>query len=229
MPAKTNSKKILAIMRLHKRGLRDGEIGERLGIGKSTVSAHLVGKRVIDRKPKQQVISDGRIVCSICGTPKPPNDFRSPKSNGRILSKPSFCKACQREKDAIRFSDPTAYLRKRRHDLAARSRRLGIPFALTFEEVWEIYKKQDGKCFYTDEQVALFGEKDLRRALSFDRVIPELGYVAGNVVLCTNKANTVKQDLSLDELAKWLPGWFQRLVNAGFVNDTESTAANNPL
>lgn len=217
MPAKTNSKKISAVARLHKQGFRDGEIGERLGIGMSTVSAHLVGKRMINRKPKQQTTSGGRIVCSICGKPKVPGDFRSPKSNGRILSKPSFCKACQRDKDAKRLADPMAYLRKRVNDLAARSRRLEIPFALTFEGVWEIYKKQNGKCFYTDEQMALFGEKDLRRSLSFDRVVPNSGYVIGNVVLCTYKANAVKQNLTLDELKAWLPGWHQRLVDSKLI------------
>lgn len=217
MPAKTNNKKISAITRLHKQGLRDGEIGERLGIGKSTVSAHLLGKRVMTRKPTQQTTSDGRIVCSICKTPKSPGDFRSPKSNGRILSRPSFCKACQRDKDAVKLSDPAAYLRKRMHDLASRSRRLGIRFALTFEEVLAIYKRQDGRCFYTDEQMALFGEKDLRRSLSFDRVVPESGYVTGNVVFCTYKANAVKQDLTLKELKTWLPGWYKRLIAAGFV------------
>jgi hypothetical protein len=28
-----------------------------------------------------------------------------------------------------------------------------------------------------------------------DKVIPERGYVAGNVVLCSNRFNTVKNDL----------------------------------
>ena len=75
MPAKTDSKKILAIAKLHKQGFSDGEIGEKLGIGKSTVSAHLIGKRIINRKPAQQTTSDGRIVCSICKMPKASGDF----------------------------------------------------------------------------------------------------------------------------------------------------------
>jgi len=217
MPTKTDDEIISSAIELHTKGLSDQDIANKLGIGKSTVSNFLIGKRVINHKPTQQTTLDGHVICSICKTPKDPSDFRSPKFNGRVLSKPSFCKSCQREKDVKKLSNPTAYLRKRVNDLAARSRRLEIPFALTFEEISEIYKRQGGKCFYTDERMALFGEKDLRRALSFDRVIPEIGYVAGNVVLCTNKANSVKQDLTLDEVEKWLPGWFQRLVNSGFV------------
>lgn len=217
MPAKTNSRKISAIVKLHKQGFRDSEISEKLSIGLSTVSAHLIGKRVMTRKPVQQTTPDGRIICSICKTPKAPSDFRLPKSNGKVLSKPSFCKACQRDKDVVRFSDPATYLRKRLHDLAARSRKLGITFSLTFEDVSGIYKNQDGKCFYTDKRMALFGEKDLRRSLSFDRIVPKIGYVTGNVVLCTYKANAVKQDLTLEELRAWLPGWHQRLVDSGIL------------
>ena len=44
---------------------------------------------------------------------------------------------------------------------------------------------------------------------SLDRVIPELGYVKGNVRVISYRANTMKQDASLEEikrLAEWLEG-----------------------
>jgi predicted transcriptional regulator len=215
--SKISAETKVKILLLHAEGLNDQDIANKLDIGKSTVSGFLVGKRIVNRKPKQQKNGAGLIICSICDKPKISGEFRAPKSNGKTMSKPSFCKECQREKTAKKLADPAAYLRKRANDLAARARKLGIPFDLTFEMVWEIYKKQDGKCFYTDERMAFFGEKGLRRSLSFDRVVPETGYVIGNVVLCTYKANAVKQDLTLDELKAWLPGWHQRLVNSGLI------------
>ncbi len=45
------------------------------------------------------------------------------------------------------------------------------------------------------------------------------GYTLGNVVLCTYRANSIKRDVSLDELREWMPGWYDRLVSAGKVVD----------
>lgn len=37
---------------------------------------------------------------------------------------------------------------------------------------------------------------------SFDRIIPELGYVPGNVICISQRANRIKNDSTLDELEK---------------------------
>lgn len=203
------------IIRLHADGLNDWQIADELEIGKSTVSSFLLGKRVINHKPRRQYTADGRIVCSICKQPKSSGEFGSPRSNGRMISESSFCKECQRDKTFKRLSDPLTYLRKRVNDLAARSRKLEIPFGLTVEDAWEMYTKQGGKCFYTGEQMALAPHSKvagLRTSLSFDKVVPERGYVENNVVLCTYKANAVKQDLTLDEIHDWLPRWYKKLT-----------------
>lgn len=57
--------------------------------------------------------------------------------------------------------------------------------------------------------------KDLpdRNIISLDKVIPERGYVAGNVVLCSNRFNTVKNDLSLEELSLYIPSFYNKLIN----------------
>jgi len=42
---------------------------------------------------------------------------------------------------------------------------------------------------------------------SLDRIIPDLGYVPGNVVVMSHRANTIKNNATLDELrtiAEWL-------------------------
>jgi len=202
------------IIQLHAGGLNDWEIASELDIGKSTVSSFLLGKRVINHKPRRQYTGDGHIICSICKHSKSSDEFGSPRSNGRTISESSFCKECQRDKTFKRLSDPLTYLRKRVNDLAARSRKLGVIFRLTVEDAWRIYTEQRGKCFYTGEQMALAPRSKvagLRTSLSFDKVVPERGYEESNVVLCTYKANAVKQDLTLDEIRDWLPGWYQKL------------------
>lgn len=209
------------IIRLHADGLNDWKISDELKIGKSTVSSFLLGKRVINHKPRRQYTEDRRIVCSICKQPKSSDEFGSPRSNGRTISESSFCKECQREKTFKRLSDPLTYLRKRVNDLAARSRKLRVPFRLTVEDAWRMYTEQEGRCFYTGEQMALAPRSKvtgLRTSLSFDKVVPERGYTSNNTVLCTYKANAVKQDLTLDEIYNWLPGWYQRIKACSRLN-----------
>lgn len=49
-------------------------------------------------------------------------------------------------------------------------------------------------------------ERGTRYAPSLDRIIPELGYVKGNIQVISWKANTMKLDASAEELrnfAKW--------------------------
>jgi hypothetical protein len=74
--------------------------------------------------------------------------------------------------------------------------------------------KDKGLCFNIDkfdiivpEKCPLLGipinvssGKTGRNSPSIDRIIPEKGYVKGNVMVISHKANTVKSDLSLDEL-----------------------------
>lgn len=52
----------------------------------------------------------------------------------------------------------------------------------------------------------------VRDKISIDKIIPEKGYVEGNVVLCTNRVNTIKSDLSLEEMKEWIPSWYQKVV-----------------
>lgn len=61
------------------------------------------------------------------------------------------------------------------------------------------------------------GTKD--NTVSVDRVDNSVGYVPGNVVLCSYKSNSVKRNLSLMELKSLIPTWYYRLVMEGLVDD----------
>jgi hypothetical protein len=68
-----------------------------------------------------------------------------------------------------------------------------------------LWVKQGGRCFYTDEPMKLKGYLDNdHHAFTVDRIIPELGYVDGNIVLCCNIINRIKQNLSIYDLKSWV-------------------------
>jgi hypothetical protein len=79
-----------------------------------------------------------------------------------------------------------------------RAKRAGVPFDLTENDIM------------IPAFCPVFGVR-LERALgskgpgpnspSLDRTIPSLGYVPGNVVVLSNRANRAKSDLTVDEVA----------------------------
>lgn len=78
-----------------------------------------------------------------------------------------------------------------------RARKAGVPFSLTEDDI------------LIPTYCPVFGCK-LERKLgskgpgptspSLDRIIPDLGYVPGNIVVVSYRANRAKGDLNLDEL-----------------------------
>ena len=86
------------------------------------------------------------------------------------------------------------------------------------EYLKKIYDKQNGKCFYTDEELGMqMSHGELGNCISLDRIIPGKGYIHGNVVLCTKRFNTIKNSITLEEMKEWMAPIYERLVDAGYV------------
>jgi len=84
-----------------------------------------------------------------------------------------------------------------------RARKKGIPFSIT-EHDFEVPEKCPvlGIKLVRGEQS---GHSDA--SPSIDRIVPELGYVPGNVAVISGRINRIKCDATLEEiqaLAKWL-------------------------
>lgn len=85
--------------------------------------------------------------------------------------------------------------------IRCRARKLGIPFDLTVEDIAS-YNTCPVFGFKMER-----GSKNIKTSPSVDRIIPELGYVKGNIQVISNKANTMKNDATPEELrmfAKWV-------------------------
>lgn len=80
-----------------------------------------------------------------------------------------------------------------------------IPFDLTVEY---IYNLPEQSCPVFGTTFEFVGNGKIRpESPSLDRIVPEKGYVNGNVVIISAKANTIKQNANSDEIfkvARWL-------------------------
>lgn len=87
-----------------------------------------------------------------------------------------------------------------------RAKGLGRDFNLTLEDLDELYEKQNGKCYYTGEELILpatyqfFATMDRNSFnVSIDRKDSSFGYSKENCVLCIKDVNIAKQNLSVSD------------------------------
>lgn len=88
--------------------------------------------------------------------------------------------------------------------LIKRARHSGHTCDLTVSDLLTLWKKQNGRCFYTGVKLSLISyaqrSKDDAFGASLDRVDSNLGYTLSNVVLCSWTINLLKNTLSADEV-----------------------------
>lgn len=83
-----------------------------------------------------------------------------------------------------------------------RALRLGVPFSLTVDDI-----VIPETCPVLGIPLVIAGGQSRDCSPSVDRIIPDLGYIPGNIVVMSHRANTLKNNATPDELysiAKWL-------------------------
>jgi hypothetical protein len=162
-------------------------------------------------------IDENTVECSKCHEHIPYEALGVIRPNGPARSTLSYCRKC-RTNQIIKNNKSSldSYLQNRIRSIKTRAKTNQLAFELDVEYLKQLYETQNGKCFYTDEKLELPIEEikntKNRHTMSVDKLIPELGYTKGNVVLCTVRANFIKGDLSLTEIKEWLPSWYQRIT-----------------
>lgn len=84
----------------------------------------------------------------------------------------------------------------------SRAREKSLPFDISYTDI-EIPKY----CPILGIRLFKGDSREKHNSPSLDRLIPELGYVKGNINVISNRANTLKSDSTLDELeliVKWM-------------------------
>jgi len=129
--------------------------------------------------------------CPRCKYRKPLSEF----GGHRLSRRGVYCKECAREYGRLKWRrEPAAerLLKTARFN----AKKLGIPFDLSLADI------------VIPERCPVLGIEiktdflDKRASPSVDRIRPELGYVRGNVVIVSWRANSLKGDATIEELTK---------------------------
>ena len=80
------------------------------------------------------------------------------------------------------------------------AKRRKIAFDLSISEAWDLYVKQDNKCFYSDLDITL---EQFKETASLDRKNSYDHYHLDNVVWCHKDINKIKSEFSIDEFVEW--------------------------
>lgn len=103
----------------------------------------------------------------------------------------------------------TTYCRQRLLKAAFyRARKKGVPFSITLDDV-QIPERCPVLGMLLNPHVTVSGGQD--DSPSIDRIIPALGYVPGNILVISKRANTVKGDATVREMEQVLEFYKDRL------------------
>lgn len=148
--------------------------------------------------------------CGICQSFQPLSAYRKHPTTARLGS---TCLDCRNEQKRAN-REALGPWHKRYLEIKGRAEKIGVPFDLTADFLECLFLGQNRKCFYTGQEMLVgFGNGQKNNNASVDRIVPRLGYVKSNIVICTMRANSIKNDMALDELNTILPDWVARIVD----------------
>ncbi len=139
--------------------------------------------------------------CRKCSIEKPEEDFY--KRSGRT------CKECMKEHNRNWHAENPA--RAMLRSARKRAVKYGLPFDLELMDI-----KIPVYCPALGIPLIAGGNAHAPtdNSPSLDRIKPELGYVKGNVIVVSLRANRIKTDASLEEILK-VYKFYDSLINAG--------------
>jgi hypothetical protein len=131
--------------------------------------------------------------CRKCLVIKPFSEFHKNDNGKQLFGLASDCKLCRKEKSRIDWKNKKSNVKK---NILARSKsrakEKNLPFDLSEKDL------------NVPELCPVFGKPllldDPDWTYSIDRIVPELGYVSGNVIIVSNKANRIKSNATPEEI-----------------------------
>lgn len=143
-------------------------------------------------------------MCIDCKVPKPEREFQSRRSEKyRTHAHRTRCRDCTSARERRRYiRDRTEnYFHFKAIRAKSRSQWLKVPFNLTgeyLESIWTDF------CPVFGIPLEKWTDRQNEGAVELDRKTPSLGYVQGNVVFMSRKANRLKNNAAVDDLRRLL-------------------------
>jgi hypothetical protein len=209
--------KIKEILRLNDENIFDAQIARMIEISYNSV------KNILEKNGRKSnlvqhtidLISESEARCFKCKTIQSIKNFCLIHKGSLYECRTSICNSCRKNRNYNMLnSDLEKYLTYRYRSLKRTAKERNIELNFSKKNFIEQYTSQSGKCFYSDEEMIceIGNGKQNRNVLSVDRVDTNKGYIYGNVVFCTYRINSIKNDLSLEEIKKWIPDWYTRII-----------------
>lgn len=107
-------------------------------------------------------------------------------------------------KRELNRKNPVGYLLQR---VRSRAKLEGIPFDLTKDDICI-----PSHCPILNVPLQVNDWKVGPNSISVDRIVPELGYVKGNIAIISHRANTIKSNASIEELERVVE-WLKEKTN----------------
>jgi hypothetical protein len=149
-----------------------------------------------------------RITCSICNTPKPPNQFSYSVRGDVTSGKKDYCKRCganeaERKRRERTWKDDA--IKVMLMNSRQRAKRDGLEHTLTREDI-----VIPDRCPVLSIELKRQGRKKWVSTPSIDRIDNNKGYIPGNIVVVSIRANVLKRDATTEEL-RMIADFYERL------------------
>lgn len=149
-------------------------------------------------------IESGTRVCKQCGEEKSLSSFQ--KDSGGRISTIGICPSCQAINESKRrmarkqSGDYSIAIREKLYGAKKRSIASGRPFDITVNDLLPL--PEYCEILGIKLEYIVNGNERPDGTASLDKVIPDLGYVKGNVRVISHRANRLKSDLDLEMIEK---------------------------
>ena len=152
------------------------------------------------------------VICSKCHHAKPLSLMSRDRVVDGVVKYRRYCKECRQAEYMAKRKGKDIPWKDRVTKIRTRASKRGIECTIDAEYLESVWNLQEGRCVYTQEPMLTgHGLRNHPQGVSVDRINPALGYVPGNIVLCSTRANSIKQDMTPAEFQEWMPVWYMRL------------------
>ena len=153
-------------------------------------------------------------ICKRCNEEKHFKEFRKLQKKKRTgwtakdgSQRTSHCKICERINAADRYRKNGIH--QRYNSLRNTAKKKNIVFEISKEYLAKLFEEAPDKCpiFGTEFGIVKYspGNKDnigdfRNNSYSIDRIVPELGYIEGNLIIVSDLANRIKNNATPDQI-----------------------------